>query len=514
MPIIVGTIRNAAGFPLALGRITVQLRQPLIDRSTTPDGLLTTMSQSYTITAGVINSPAVAGTTIGQINLPATVNEQVSYRFTIEQTTQTSKWFLNDGAEYPDNAPRVQNSGKWWTGATFVAGESREITAVTESTHTAILDPFDAILPDVTTIEIVDLIDFGAEFVSNPQAGLSYLAQLITTDTQYLNKLRAGRWVGPYSPAVVYQFGDIVSHGSPSQGWISKNASASTKIAPPGSGTTSNADWDYAPLVNVTNPSVNLSGLVQKAGDTMTGNLILPSPGGTPPNTIALRQAEADNLYVRLANTTQTVQGVKTFTGGLIVPNRTAGEATGNAANTAFVQGELNAQVVPRLLVTAHMDSTPTAISIASPVTNVGVTNLIFETELFDPTGRYNPSTGDFVAPATGTYEFECRLLIRLQNTTSSAGQDRIIMRLYLFNFTASGEVGNFALLNLPLSAIQTTYMLQGRVEARDIAASSVLVPRLAVNLNTTGNAYTVSPAIDTSQGLVQNMFRAFRLTN
>ena len=361
MPIIVGTTRNAAGFPLALGRITVQLRQPLIDRSTTPDGLLTTMSQSYTITAGVINSPAVAGTTIGQINLPATVNEQVSYRFTIEQTTQTSKWFLNDGAEYPDNAPRVQNSGKWWTGATFVAGESREITAVTESTHTAILDPFDAILPDVTTIEIVDLIDFGAEFVSNPQAGLSYLAQLITTDTQYLNKLRAGRWVGPYSPAVVYQFGDIVSFGTPQQAWISKNSSASTKIEPPATGTAGNADWDYSPMVNVTNPSVNISNLVQKTGDTMTGNLILPAPGTTPPNTIALREAEANNLYARLAAVAQTIQGVKTFTGGVIVPNRPAAEATGNAANTDFVTTGIsnfwNANRYDRMCVFAVRDS-------------------------------------------------------------------------------------------------------------------------------------------------------------
>lgn len=347
MPIIVGTIDNAASFPIPLGRITVQLRQPLIDRSTSPDSLLTTLAQSYTITNGVLNSPAVAGTTLGQISLPATANELVSYQFTIEQTIQTTRWYLNDGAEYPDTAPRVLNSGIWYTGAVFVSGESRQITAVVELTYTPILDPFDAILPDVSSIEIVDLIDFGVEFVSNPQAGLSYLAQLITSDNQYLNKLRAGRWVGPYSAAVVYQFGDIVSYGTPSQGWISKNASASTKIAPPSSGTTGNADWDYAPLVNVSNPSVNLSGLVLKAGDTMTGNLVLPAPGGSPPNTLALRQAEADTYYARLANTAQTIAGIKTFSSSPVVPTASAGNNTTNAASTAFVQQEL--LTLPRL---------------------------------------------------------------------------------------------------------------------------------------------------------------------
>jgi hypothetical protein len=513
MPIIVGLIEDSASAPIPLGRVTVQLRQILIDRSTTPDSLLTTQPSIYSVTNGVLNSPALPGTTLGQIFLPATVNEQVSYRFTIERTIQTTTWVMQDGSIYPDDAPRVQNSGKWWTGTVFISGESREITAVVRSTHEAIVDPFDAILPDVTTIELVDLVDFGAEFVSNPQAGLSYLAQLLTTDTQYLNRLRVGRWVGPYSPAVVYQFGDVVSHGSPSQGWISKTASASTKITPPASGQVGNADWDYAPLVNVTNPSVNLSGLVQKAGDTMSGNLILPAPGGSPPNTLALRQAEADNYYLRLAAVTQAITGTKNFTGTVTVPNRPAGDATTQAANTGFVQGELNAQVVPRLLVSAIGDATPPNITLGSPVTNVGVTNLFFEGELFDPAGRYNPATGDFVAPATGTYEFECKLLIRFQNTTSSAGQERFIARLYLFNFTASSEVGNFALLNLPLTAQLATYMLQGRVEARDVASGSILIPRLGFSLNTTGNAFTSSPVIDVSQGNAQNSFRVYRLT-
>lgn len=480
MPVIRGLIETSSGAVLPLGRITVQLRQPLIDRSTTPDALLTTQPASYTITNGQINSPALPSTTLGEISLPATVNELVSYRFTIERTTQESLYFLDDGSQYPSDAPRVTNGGFLWTGSQFISGESRRLTEVIRTTHTPILDPFDAILPDVSSIEIVDLVDFGAEFVSNPQAGLSYLAQLITSDTQYLNKLRAGRWVGPYSPAVVYQFGDIVSHGTPSQGWISKNASASTKIAPPSSGTVGNADWDYAPLVNVTNPSVDLTGLLQ--------------------------QTAADLLYLRLANVAQTIQGVKTFNSSPVFPTPSAGDNTTKAATTAFVQAAI-APIAGRL-----PDPIVVARAATHPAIIVGVSNLSFTQELVDELNAYNGV--DFIVPTGGgDFEFEITIGVSWSGSTSSAGDNRVITRIYLFNFTTTTELGELWRLNENMASVANAGPIVNRFTGRrrvpSLTAGHVIVPRLQLTAPTGGTINAQS--IEVASGAANNELRIWR---
>jgi hypothetical protein len=517
MTVIKGLVCNSSGVPVVSGRFGVQLRQLLIDRSTTPDSVLTGDLQYYNITNGVLNSPILPGTVLGEINLLPTAALAVSYRFTIEKGLATTEWFLDSGETYPDDAPRVQNSGSWWTGSSFIAGESKKITPVVRYTYTPLIDPFDAIVPDVPTIELADLLQLASDFVSNVQAGLVYLAQMLTESPQYADKLRVGRWTGVYNPATTYFRGDVVSFGSPAQAWVWKLASAGSGVAPPASGQTGNANWDYFPGINVTAPAVDLNGYLLKAGGTMTGNLLLPAPGVNPPSTIAVRKGEADAQYARVGNpgagVNNTFYGNQTInsTGSLAVPDQAVGNSSSNAANTKLVDDTVKGLMSPRLLVSAIGDATPPAIILGSPVTNVGVTNLSFENELYDPTNRYNLT--DFTVPANGTYEFDLRLLIRFTNTTSSAGQDRFIARVYLFNFTSSAEIANFALLNLPLSAIQTTYMLAGRIEARDMTAGHVLVPRLAFNLNTASNAFTSSPVIDTTQGNAQNSFRAYRTT-
>ena len=353
MVAIVGLVENSAGAVIANGRIGVQLRQIMIDRASTPDGVLTTEPAQYTITNGILNSPALPGTTLGQIDLPTTATLAVSYRFTIEKAIGTTTWYLDTGAEYPDDAPRVQQAGVWYTGASFVAGESKRITPTVRFTYESIVDPFDAIIPDVPTIELADLLQLAADFVSNPQAGLAYLAQLLSSDPQYADKLRLGRWLGIYNPATTYFRGDVVSFGSPAQAWVWKLSSAGSGVAPPASGQTGNANWDYFPNINVNAPAVDLTNYLLRTGGTMTGNLVLPAPGASPPNTLALRQAEADGYYVRTSPVAQSIGGNKDFTGTLTVPNQAIADATTKAANTAFVNNYWLGNRYERLLVSA-----------------------------------------------------------------------------------------------------------------------------------------------------------------
>lgn len=513
MPTITGLVEDSGGKVIAKGRLTARLRQMMIDRSTTPDAVLTTLAHSWQITDGKINSPAEAGTTEGSIVLPTTEAQKISYAFSVERAITTTRWYLNDGTEYSDNAPRVQNGGIWYTGAVYVAGESKQITSTTESTYEAVIDPFDAIIPDVPTLEFVDLIDIAAEFVSQPQAGLVYLARMLTVTPEYADKLKIGKWAGVYTPGTTYFRGDIVSFGSPLQSWIWKVATPGSNQPPPATGTTGNTYWDYFPAVTIGADQGGGSGAyVLKAGDTMAGDLILPIPTGTTPAAAAMRKAEADTLYLPAGHDAdyvkltgdQTVTGVKTFGSSPILPTPTAGDSSTKGANTAYVSNEIRGLMAARLLVSAVVDSTPPALS-------GGVTNLIFESELYDPTNRYNPGTGDFVVPANGTYEFECRLLVKTQGSVSSAGDVRQILKLYLYNFTANGEVGLFQYLNLPMSATVQTYGLAGRVEGRDLTAGQVIIPRLSVA--TSGGGSLLSQVIDTAQGNAQNSFRAFRVT-
>lgn len=511
MPIITGLVEDSGGKPIAAGRLTAKLRQMMVDRSTTPDSVLTTLAHTWTITNGVINSPAEAGTTLGQIVLPPTEAEKISYLFLVERAIVTTRWYFNDGTEYSDNAPRVQNGGIWYTGAVYVPGESKQITSTTTSTYEPVIDPFDAIIPDVPNLEFVDLIDLAAEFVSQPQAGLVYLARLLTVTPEYVDKLRIGKWAGLYSPSTTYFRGDVVSYGSPLQGWIWKLATPGSNQPPPDSGTTGNTYWDYFPSITVQQGGAQ-GAYVLRSGDTMIGDLILPAPTGTTPNTAAIRKTEADTLYLPAGNDgnyvkltgDQSINGVKTFASSPILPNLTAGDSSTKGANSAFVMSAINGLMTPRLLVSATVDATPPAVA-------TGVSNLIFETELFDPTNRYNPTTGDFVVPANGTYEFECRLLVKTQGSISSAGDVRQILKLYLYNFTAAGEVGLFQYLNLPMSAQLQTYGLCGRVEGRDLTAGQVLVPRLSIASSGGGTFSNLS--IDNVQGQAQNSFRAYRIT-
>jgi len=361
-------------------------------------------------------------------------------------------WYLDTGAEYPDNAPRVLNTGVWYTGASFVAGESKRITSVTTYTYQPLIDPFDAIVPDVPTLEFADLLQLAADFVANPQAGLAYLAQLLTENPQYADKLRVGRWLGIYNPATIYFRGNVVSYGSPTAAWVWKLESAGSGVAPPSSGTTGNANWDYFPGINVSAPAVDLTNYLLKAGGTMTGNLLLPAPGGSPPATIAVRKQEADAQYVQLANVAQTIAGVKSFSASPLVPTLASNDASTKAANSQYVRDYWNASRYDKILVSAARG--------ASQSLTFNVMNKITWDQIFvnvdEGSGVYLDGAGVFTIRTAGWH----RITVGVEYNNTTGSQAGGILRLQ----RTSAPTASFKLAQAAntLGAAPATVILNG----------------------------------------------------
>lgn len=203
-------------------------------------------------------------------------------------------------------------------------------------------------------------------------------------------------------------------------------------------------------------------------------------------------------------NTAQSWTGKQTFGAGASGITGASGASTTDLATNAFVQQELTTHRMPVPIVDVKMTSHP-------PIT-LGVNNITFNSEDLDPLNAF--SSTDFIVPTGGgNFEFDIILGVRWNGNLSSAGQARVITRVFLYNFTAATELGDFWLQDQALSAQTVTNRFHSRRRVTSLTAGHVLVVRLSITL---GGSSVDSPAIlgqsiETASGSAQNQLRIWR---
>lgn len=498
---IIGKVRSASGVLVPSGRITVGLRSPLVDAKVSgPDEIWTTLVGEFTFTNGDL------ATATPTLQLLSSSDVGIPYSFRVEAATTAYAYFLQGGSQYVGPVHQwtsgVGFDNEWYTGSLpHNSAEQERLTRVPLVTYTPIFRDFDAIIPEVTTLEFKELIDLGSEFVSNPVAGLVYLAEKLTTEEKYRDRLRVGRWRGVYGATPFYQLGDVVS--SSGKSFIYKNEVSTQGNAPPVSG--SNTYWDELPLIVVPTASQDLTNYVRKDIDqTVSAILSLPTPGVSPPSGQAIPHGYADGRYVRQGTAAnpvnETIYGQKTIhsTSRLFVPTRTTGDSGLDAASTAFVQDAIaNAGRLTSPLVWAQRSANQN-------FTQGALTTVVWDTQPID-TGNLLDTGGGFVPAVTGRYLIQLNLRYVIAGTLSSADARMVVRAAIIRTVPSFLDLGDFWLMNLGTFNGVMTYNFSGSwygtlTQGETYAIAVSLATAGTVGISTAANAHSVGGSLANNQ--------------
>lgn len=441
---IIGKIRTSTGVLVPAGRVTVGLRSPLIDtKVSAADEIWSTQVGSFAFTNGDL------ATSTPTFQLLSSSDVGIAYSFRVEAATTDFQYYFQNGAVYVGPVHQWTSGAgfdnEWYTGSLPHDAENQvRLTRTSVTTYSPIFRDFDAIVPEVTTLEFKELIDLGSEFVSNPVAGLAYLADKLTTETVYRDRLRVGRWRGVYGATPFYQLGDVVS--SSGKSFIYKNETSTQGNAPPASG--SNTYWDELPLIVVPEAEDDLTNYVRKDIDqTVSAILSVPNPGVSPVSAQVIPYAWSEGRFVRQGTSgspvNETIYGQKTIhsSSRLFVPTRSTGDSGLDAANTAFVQDAIiNAGRLTAPLVWAQRAA-------AQNFTQGALTTVVWDTQTVD-TGNLLDTGGGFVPAATGRYMIGLKLRYVIVGTSNADDSRTVIRAAMIRSLPSFLDLGDFWLYN------------------------------------------------------------------
>jgi hypothetical protein len=246
MTLITGQILDSGRIPIASGILKVRLDAPVVDATTAPDSILAQIAREFPIVNGAI----------GTIDLLESQSRQITYEFSLYQTSEGEEFYFPEGTQY--FGPRfLHTNGKYYTGLSFRA-ESKELDRILVPQRT-LIDNFHAIVPSLPSVEFASLIPQRLASDTLPLA-IRQVADILVGNPTYRNQLRGGpRAAGAYNPSTFYKLDEMVELGGSSYVYINSEISAGN--APPnsaywqlvaargstGTGTTGN-DTPYDPV--------------------------------------------------------------------------------------------------------------------------------------------------------------------------------------------------------------------------------------------------------------------------
>lgn len=202
---ITGKILNSARFPVN-GELIVRLDSPLVNRSSSPDELLTLEPHTFEITNGALTG----------VDLVESQTQNSTYQFIVNSITTQYTYYLSDGTEY-GGAMIQYTDGNWYTGTFYEAGQSQRLGRVPLEIRSPVMD-FHAIVPNVASVEFADLLPTGIARDTLPTT-VRQVAELIASDADYVEALRGGpRFKGAYLSTTYYQRDDAVMYAGSS--WV------------------------------------------------------------------------------------------------------------------------------------------------------------------------------------------------------------------------------------------------------------------------------------------------------
>lgn len=488
MPRIIGLIKDSGNAPLS-GVLEVRLDAYMLDRSSTPDSLLTTEPRAFPIVNGLLD-----------INLPESETQNQSYFFEFFSEKPVVNYFFTDGSLY-SGVVHQHTDGRWYVGD-FHETNSRVLIR-SESLARVTVFNRRVVIPNVSEIDFVDLLPTGVTS-DVLDTSIRRLAQLLTGDLQYVEALRGGPSPkGAWNATTYYHRDDFVTYSGSS--WlclaplpivnIPPNSSPTNwaciaeKGEPGGTGGTATpynaTGWQgqpWAPSAGVLRDVIEtlartsaLADLAPKNSPVLTGN---PSRNASPLSSDRSTQLAttewAGNLFAPIVS--------PVFTGNPSVPTQPITDISGKVASTKFVDDYVKGRTFGVLV----------NVQQSSQLNLVGNswTKVLFPTEITDSFGLF--ANGDFTPTNSGLYRFGCGLFFAADAALSIAD-----ISLYQIVGGTATRIG--VLLYQPISG--TSAILTGSVEINLTAGQTYSIraftetssnPRIAIAAGTTTNWLTI----------------------
>ncbi len=340
MPTIVGIIEDSGGIGIT-GILRVSLDTPMVDTSSTPDGVMTVQARDFAIASGVVN-----------ISLAESQTQNLTYFFQFLTTTSSNSYYFGNGTLYTGPF-HFHIDGKWYTGATNTIASVLLFQQINTTTNVAIA--FHAIVPNIASVEFAALIPTGIT-TDVLDSSLRRLAEILTSNVDYVEDLRGGpRWKGVYSAVVFYQSSDTVSYAGSS--WLYINVNPAVNITPSvvdptywqllaqkgdpgGTGGTDTAynsvGWDGATWAPTANAVRDIIELLARANDAaLTGNPVAPTQAvGNNTTRLATTAYVIAEILSRFAS--PNFSGIPTIASTPLLPDNGSAIANTNFVKSTF----------------------------------------------------------------------------------------------------------------------------------------------------------------------------------
>ena len=368
---IVGTISSPSGV-IPAAKLRVRLDGDIIDNSTDPATVVSRqIADTFTITNGVLD-----------IDIPESQTSNTTYFFELFTEFEVEAFFFLNGEGYT-GPTHLHTDGKYYTGTSQTA-DSVELIRTLE-TEENLLNSFNEIVPNVTTVDFADLVPTGFDIGPTQRSTGAYrIAQILTSTPTFIDILSAGfEWQGAYNPTTTYTVGDTVSYAG--------------------------ASWVYI------NPT-DQAGATPVEGDTWGKIAEKGDPGGTGGDDTAYdatgwdgdTNAPSKNVVRDLVENLLVKQSVisllaplasPAFTGNPTCPTPALSDLSTRLTNTTFVVNKINELLAPFQTVSFKAEkggATTITSGVWTPIQN-------YTAQIYDETDVLDIATGHF-SPATNSY--------------------------------------------------------------------------------------------------------------
>jgi hypothetical protein len=418
-------------------QITVTLARTLTNWQYTATPIETFLSDTGAFVDSNPYSVTVASGNSGVLDIPASTNQKVSYRFEVFQNVTTDRFFLQDGTEYQGARWQWTSGGSfdnnWYTGQAPKDPSQKLLTRITGTDKRFILDPINALCPLVNT----NLKDLFSTSVTSYQldAGARRVAELMLGDVALKAQLPKGiNPRGAFLSTNTYNQNDGVTYNG--EFWVYESTTAGSST--PGTGTAwrkyiekGNPGGTGAQSVGFNAATWNAQTAAFKLESTSRGDSLELFNAVLPPDLSGYAQRAAANTF----SDSNTFNGAATFNSTCAVPLRAPGTNNANAASTAFVQAALSGFVpnfFPAPVGWARLSSDLTQSALNTP------TVIAYNDRPFT-TGNFINNVGDIVIPSGqgGLFLIFWSFAVRVTSSfNGTAG--RLLWRAFFNQFSPS----------------------------------------------------------------------------
>jgi hypothetical protein len=394
---------------LLSGALDVRLDAYMLDRTTSPDSILTTQTRTFAIVNGALN-----------ISLPESETQNQTYYFEFFSESVVVSYYFPEGGLY-SGVVHQWTDNKWYVGDVHETN-SAVLFRAAPTIRTKVFDRR-VVIPNVASVEFSDLLPTGVT-TDVLDTSIRRIAQVLTGDVQYIQALRGGPAnKGAWSSTTYYEKDDFVTYAGSS--WLCTATAPIVNSVP----NDANANWiciakkgdaggtggqataysaagwlnqSWAPSAGVLRNQIetlakltDIGTLAPIASPTFTGN---PSRSTAPTNA----DRSAGLATTAWTGTNFAPIDSPAFLNNPSAPTQALTDVSGKLATTKFVDDYARGRSWG-VLVYAQQN-------VAFSLTSGTYVMVPFATEVVDSAGTF--TNGIFTPTVTGLYRISCNLFL------------------------------------------------------------------------------------------------------